>query len=143
MALVPCKRCQATLVARGYCDACKSAAPATIAEQRRGSSAARGYGAAWQKARVGFLAAHPICVDPDRRHIGEIRSAVEVDHITPHRGDRVLFWDSRNWQGLCKSCHSFKTAKHDGAFGRNVQIAAFALVVLLLGCEAYFALGLG
>ncbi len=23
----------------------------------------------------------------------------------PHRGDRKLFWDSGNWQSLCKKCH--------------------------------------
>jgi 5-methylcytosine-specific restriction endonuclease McrA len=30
-----------------------------------------------------------------------------VDHIKPHRGDRALFWDRRNWQALASSpCHS-------------------------------------
>lgn len=31
--------------------------------------------------------------------------ATVVDHITPHRGDPILFWDSKNWQPLCKDCH--------------------------------------
>lgn len=31
--------------------------------------------------------------------------ATVVDHIVPHRGDPVLFWDERNWQPLCKRCH--------------------------------------
>jgi hypothetical protein len=36
-------------------------------------------------------------------------AAVVVDHIVPHRGDMKLFWDSGNWQSLCKTCHdSFK-----------------------------------
>lgn len=28
-----------------------------------------------------------------------------VDHIDPHRGDMKKFWDSANWQSLCKTCH--------------------------------------
>ncbi|WP_317617964.1 HNH endonuclease [Rhodobacter capsulatus] len=28
-----------------------------------------------------------------------------VDHITPHRGNKALFWDRYNWQALCKPCH--------------------------------------
>lgn len=42
-----------------------------------------------------------------------------VDHIKPHRGDKVLFWDSANWQPLCKECHDRKTATEDGGFGRS------------------------
>jgi len=34
-----------------------------------------------------------------------------VDHVIPHRGDQALFWDEEgNWQSLCWSCHSRKTA---------------------------------
>ena len=36
-----------------------------------------------------------------------------VDHIRPHRGDPVLFWDEKNWQSLCKSCHDKKTWNED------------------------------
>ncbi|WP_407496877.1 HNH endonuclease [Pseudooceanicola sp. MF1-13] len=34
-----------------------------------------------------------------------------MDHITPHKGDRKLFWDRSNWQALCHACHSRKTAR--------------------------------
>jgi 5-methylcytosine-specific restriction enzyme A len=34
-----------------------------------------------------------------------------VDHITPHKGDRQMFWDRSNWQSLCHRCHSRKTAR--------------------------------
>lgn len=38
-----------------------------------------------------------------------------VDHITPHKGDSTLFWDSGNWQSLCKSCHDgYKQALERG-----------------------------
>jgi 5-methylcytosine-specific restriction protein A len=35
--------------------------------------------------------------------------AVVVDHITPHRRNKELFWDKTNWQALCKRCHDRKT----------------------------------
>jgi 5-methylcytosine-specific restriction protein A len=49
----------------------------------------------------------------------EVVAAVVVDHIIPHKGDKALFWDSGNWQALCKRCHDVKTATEDGGFGRN------------------------
>jgi len=37
--------------------------------------------------------------------------AALVDHVVPHQGNPVLFWDEiNNWQSLCPSCHSRKTA---------------------------------
>ena len=45
--------------------------------------------------------------------------ACVVDHLVPHRGDRLLFWDASNWQSLCESCHNRKTARADGGFGRE------------------------
>jgi 5-methylcytosine-specific restriction protein A len=62
------------------------------------------YGGRWRKARLAYLAKHPLC----RRHQerGEIVAATVVDHIVPHKGDMKLFWDSKNnWQSLCKHCH--------------------------------------
>lgn len=31
--------------------------------------------------------------------------ATVVDHVIPHRGDQALFWDTSNWQPLCRRCH--------------------------------------
>ena len=69
----------------------------------RESSAKRGYGSRWQKARAGFLRSHPLCADHQKR--GHIVEATVVDHIVPHRGDYELFWSRGNWQSLCKTCH--------------------------------------
>jgi 5-methylcytosine-specific restriction protein A len=69
----------------------------------RESSARRGYGYKWQRAREGFLKKHPFCEDHKRR--GYIIVAEVVDHIVPHRGNDKLFWDRDNWQSLCKQCH--------------------------------------
>lgn len=72
-------------------------------DRGRKTSAQRGYGYRWQKAREGYLRKHPLCVEHDRR--GLVVPATVVDHIVPHGGDMKLFWDRNNWQGLCKECH--------------------------------------
>ena len=86
-------------------------------DKQRGSSTARGYGARWQKARKAYLAAHPLCAMCAAR--GQTTAATELDHIIPHKGDMALFWDRKNWQGLCKQDHSRKTATEDGGFGHT------------------------
>jgi 5-methylcytosine-specific restriction protein A len=83
-------------------------------DQYRASSSSRGYDSRWRKARIGWLKKNPLCAAC--QSIGVITAANEVDHIRPHRGDKKLFWDSANWQSLCKSCHSRKTAMEDSRF---------------------------
>lgn len=85
-------------------------------DEQRGTAHQRGYTRAWAKARKRYLAANPICVECDKE--GRLTPATEVDHIEPHKGDRDLFWDESNWQSLCKSHHSSKTAREDGGWGR-------------------------
>ena len=85
-------------------------------DDQRGNSSERGYTSAWQRARAAYLSAHPLCVKHEAK--GEVVAASVVDHIIPHRGNWTVFWDSTNWQSLCKQCHDIKTATHDGAFGR-------------------------
>lgn len=63
----------------------------------------------WKKGRLAFLRVHPLCADCEE--LGAVVEAREVDHIQPHKGDKRLFFDRSNWQGLCKSCHSRKTAR--------------------------------
>jgi 5-methylcytosine-specific restriction protein A len=77
--------------------------------ESRPSAAKRGYDGRWRKAREGYLRKHPLCVlcEAGKRVV----VATVVDHIVPHRGDDRLFWDSSNWQALCKTCHDRKTAR--------------------------------
>lgn len=82
---------------------------------KRPSSAQRGYGRKWAEAARAFLIEHPHCVDCSAE--GKQVSATVVDHHIPHKGDRRLFWDRSNWQGLCRTHHAVKTAKYDGGFG--------------------------
>jgi 5-methylcytosine-specific restriction protein A len=58
-----------------------------------------------------FLEQYPLC----RRceSLGIVTAATVVDHVIPHKGDQVKFWDRGNWQPLCEACHNRKTAKHD------------------------------
>jgi 5-methylcytosine-specific restriction protein A len=87
----------------------------------RPTSTARGYGVQWRKARAGYLAKHPFCVDCARK--GEAHPATNVDHVRAWQTGiteterLVLFWDSANWAPLCASHHSRKTASVDGGYG--------------------------
>ena len=85
-----------------------------VTEQRETASQ-RGYNSRWQKARLTFLARHPLCAECERQ--GKVTAATVVDHVIPHKGDQRLFWDTSNWQAMCKTCHDVKTATEDGGFG--------------------------
>jgi 5-methylcytosine-specific restriction protein A len=103
----------------GRCDQHKRV-EARALDARRGSSSERGYSYKWQQAREGFLRAHPLCVRHEAR--GEVVAATVVDHITPHKGDKALFWQRANWQPLCKRCHDIKTMTEDrGAWSPRVS----------------------
>ena len=95
----PCRHlnCPNVVEGSGYCDEHRGAY-----DRRRGSPTARGYNHKWQKARLRFLSHNPICVRCGR-------AAEVVDHIRPHKGNQQLFWDTSNWQPLCKQCHDRKT----------------------------------
>ncbi|WP_353647022.1 HNH endonuclease signature motif containing protein [Mesorhizobium sp. WSM2240] len=68
-------------------------------DQQRPSARQRGYDSKWDKERAAYLKAHPRCVRCPS-------PATVVDHVTPHKGDRRLFWSRSNWQPLCTPCHS-------------------------------------
>lgn len=71
----------------------------------------RGYDSTWRKARKRYLKRNPLCVRCLKQN--KTVKAEVVDHIKPHRGDPVLFWDESNWQALCKRCHDRKTMTED------------------------------
>lgn len=77
------------------------------ADHLRGNAAERGYDGKWRNARERFLRKHPLCVKC--RENGKLTPATVVDHIIPHRGDPILFWNENNWQPLCRDCHGEKT----------------------------------
>ena len=65
----------------------------------------------WEKLSKVFLATHPFCVSCYKK--GILTKSTETDHIIPHKGNIELFYDVRNLQALCKSCHSKKTNSED------------------------------
>jgi 5-methylcytosine-specific restriction endonuclease McrA len=87
----------------------------------------RGYGAAWQRARRGFLMSHPLCVMCSAE--GRTTAAEVVDHIQPHRGDQSLFWDQGNWQPLCKAHHDSDKARQEHGTRERAKFDAAGRVV--------------
>lgn len=87
-------------------------------------TAERGYGGRWQRERLRFLHANPLCVMCLNE--GRVTPATVVDHIIPHKGDQTLMWDSENnWQPLCKPHHdSDKQSQDKGGNKRTVTIGA-------------------
>lgn len=85
----------------------------------RASRHARGYTKRWYKVTKIFLVKYPLCGDRPGgrapvmsrcRDEGRIVAAGQVDHVVPHKGDPVLFWDEENnWQALCASCGGRKS----------------------------------
>jgi 5-methylcytosine-specific restriction endonuclease McrA len=72
----------------------------------------------WRKARAVYLFKHPLCVMCQAN--GHVMAATVVDHITPHKGNIILFWDQSNWQSLCKPCHDgHKQSIEKGGAGRS------------------------
>jgi len=88
-----------------------------MGEQRK-SRHERGYTNKWAKVAKQYLAQHPWCKTCEK--LGVRTRATEVDHITRHCGDTRLFWNSGNWQPLCKPCHSSKT--RDEMLGRDTKL---------------------
>ncbi|MDT3720337.1 HNH endonuclease [Pseudomonas oryzihabitans] len=89
-----------------------------VSDERRGSSAGRGYGYRWQQARADHLRRNPLCCmcsGPERPVLAQV-----VDHKQAPRlkeakasGDPAqlaeawrLFWSRDNWQSLCTFCHN-------------------------------------
>lgn len=107
----PClvSSCKEYATNQGYCD--NHQEKIRKKDRERGTAHQRGYDARWEKERLVHLAEQPLCADHQKR--GYVVVATVVDHITPHKGDKKLFWDKTNWQSLCKPCHDRKTQLED------------------------------
>lgn len=67
----------------------------------------------WLRLRALVLAQSPLCVVCLAE--GRTRAASHVDHIDADTSNN----DLTNLQGLCRPCHSAKTAREDGGFGNR------------------------
>jgi len=82
------------------------------------SAHARGYTKRWDRAAKAFRVRYPLC---GMRPYGQVpvmsqcfleqrdTPATQTDHVVPHRGDMVLFWDQSQWQSLCHDCGARKS----------------------------------
>ena len=73
------------------------------AEQRRGSARERGYGPRWDRVPAGFKLAHPVCLGCEA--VGQVRATAVTDHVEPHKGDMIKFWNAEMWQPACAWHH--------------------------------------
>lgn len=79
-------------------------------KQRNNRQATREYATnsrIWRQIRQSFLFDNPLCAHHLAR--GETVAANEVDHIDGDSNNNPA--DGSNYQALCKSCHSRKTAR--------------------------------
>lgn len=78
--------------------------PSAVEPPPRTSARARGYNAQWDRASRLFLRAHPLCRGCEAA--GRVEPSTLTDHVIPHRGDMVRFWDRAWWQASCTWCHN-------------------------------------
>ncbi len=86
-------------------------------------TADRGYGGAWQRARLRHLSSQPLCVMCEQEQPSRVTVATVVDHRVPHRGDMSMFWDESNWQSLCAHHHSSHKQRQESEEEGGVSIS--------------------
>jgi 5-methylcytosine-specific restriction protein A len=89
----------------------------TFTDSRRASQRQRGYTRRWQKARLVFLTEHPLCLGC--RAIGQDKVAELVDHVEPHRGDMIKFWNAAMWQSSCSWHHDVVKKQLEAMYERG------------------------
>lgn len=73
------------------------------ADTRRGSARERGYDTRWDREALSFKRDHPLCLGCQA--VGRIVATEVVDHVEPHKGDMVKFWNKAMWQSACRWHH--------------------------------------
>lgn len=72
--------------------------------------------ARWQRIAKAQLHRDPLCAMCQAR--GRVTAATVADHVTPHRGNRDLFWHGE-LQSLCGPCHSGDKQREEHAGYRS------------------------
>ena len=74
--------------------------------------------ARWKRLRLMRLSSEPLCRLCKTR-FKRVTPANVCDHIKPHKGNEVLFYDYANTQSLCKPCHDIHKHREEiGALER-------------------------
>lgn len=71
----------------------------------------------WRRCRKRFISQHPLCADCEEQ--GRLTEAEEVHHKIDLADAPELAYEPSNLQGLCKSCHSRRTARTTIAIGKG------------------------
>lgn len=71
--------------------------------ENRGSARDRGYTPRWDKAAATFKSRHPWCLGCQA--VGKQTATEVVDHVEPHKGNQIKFWDTAKWQPACRHHH--------------------------------------
>jgi 5-methylcytosine-specific restriction protein A len=115
----------------GKCPSCRVGARKAT-DAHRGSRHARGYGSAWDRTSARWKATHPLCgmradlrLHPEHsqcaqrglHYAGGDRNPLVTDHIIPREQGGTDTED--NFQTLCHTCHSIKTATENGGIQRD------------------------
>lgn len=104
----------ATLVRKGRCDVHEPHVPTPTKQERD----RKPYPWRWRKYSQAYRKTHPYCRPCEQA--GRVTLSYAVDHIIPVSGpDDPRFWEPENHQPICHSCHSTKTNRQDGGFGRD------------------------
>jgi len=101
----PCKHTGCASLTRdqsGYCEVHQidQAQHSNDYDKHRGSPSKRGYDLTWQRLRLLYLHAHPLCEDCEEQ--GRVEQAVEVHHVVAIRNDKSKRLDDSNLRALCK-----------------------------------------
>ena len=75
----------------------------------------------WRTLRARQLEREPLCRFCTEE--GRVELATVVDHVTPHKGDRVAFWKGP-FRSLCKRCHDSTAKLEQGGKKPRWQIGA-------------------
>lgn len=103
-------------------------------EKDRGSARSRGYTPRWDKACATFKARHPLCLGCQA--IGKQAKTEVVDHVEPHKGDQVKFWNTKMWQPACRWHHDVIKPRLERAF----EVGELKVADLWLNSAAAIAL---
>ena len=92
------------LVRNGVCSVCGALKrqPQQQHDEQRGTAAQRGYDGRWQRRRVMFWRAHPLCAACAAQGVTVV--ATDVHHLVPLRSGGSD--EDSNLQALCHACHS-------------------------------------
>ncbi len=105
----PCNQRSCRRAARGrYCEEHAHLVSYRPADQRRGTSAQRGYDSAWRRLRQWYVRQHPFCEDCLKDGI-YTTTLIEVDHVVPIDVRPDLRLDSNNLRSRCRRHHQLKS----------------------------------